>query len=276
MWKKVYEKYKYALILLGAFVRTDFKVKYQDSILGYIWSVLKPLFMFAILYMVFIKVLRIGADIPHWPVAMLAGVVLFQFFTEVTSGSLKSIVSHGGLLRKIKFPRYIIIVSGTISALITLLLNSLVVVFFAVINGVEFSWGILAIIPLVIQLFIFAIGVAFILSAIYVKFRDIQYIWDIISQALFYGSAIIFPISLIANISGKLGDIVLFVALANPVAQVIQDIRHLGISSDIPSLWTVGGGDLLVYIYPVGITIITFLIGVWYFRKKSPSFAEGV
>jgi len=274
MWKRLRERYKYSLILLRELVRTDFKVKYQDSILGYIWSVLKPLFMFAILYVVFVKVLQVGRGVEHWPVALLAGVVLWQFFTDVTSGSLKSIVSNGGLLRKIKFPRYIIIVSGTVSAFITLFINSAVVLLFAVFNQVEVSWHVLGIIPLVLQLFLFALGVALFLSAAYVKFRDIQYIWDVVSQALFYGSAIIFPISMIANI-GSIGQTLTYVALANPVAQVIQDVRHLAISDTVPSLWTVGGGNIYLYFVPLTITIATFIFGAWYFRRKSPYFAEG-
>jgi len=276
MWKRLHKKYRYSLILLRELVRTDFKVKYQDSLLGYIWSVLKPLFMFAILYVVFVKILRVGKGIEHWPIALLTGVVLWQFFTDVTSGTLKSIVNNGGLIRKIKFPRYIIVVSNTISALITLALNSIVIVIFAVVNHVSLTWHIVLILPFLIELFIFALGVAFFLSATFVKFRDIQYIWDIVSQALFYASAIIFPISLVANIGHSWGQWLPHLLLSNPVSQVIQDIRHLVISSDVPSLWTIGSGNLLLYIAPLVITVVTFIIGSWYFKKRSPYFAEDV
>lgn len=275
MIKGLKEKYRYSLILLRELVRTDFKIKYQDSILGYLWSVLKPLFIFAILYVVFIKVLRVGAGIEHWPVALLCGVVLWQFFTDVTGGALKSIVNNGGLIRKIKFPRYIIVVSNTVSAFITLAINSLVIVLFAVINNVSLSWEALLVIPLVIELFVFALGVAFILSAVYVKFRDIQYIWDVVSQGLFYGSAIIFPISMIANIGGALGDVLVKIALANPIAQAIQDIRYLAISTDVPSLWTITENPWF-YVVPAAITVTTFVVGAWYFKKRSPYFAEDV
>lgn len=275
MWKRFRSKYKYSLILLRELVRADFKIKYQDSFLGYVWSVLKPLFMFAILYVVFVLVLRVGANIENWPVALLAGVVLWQFFTDVTGGALKSIVSNGNLLRKIKFPRYIIVLSNTVSALITLAINSLVVLLFAIFTGVEFTPGILVAIPLVIQLLVFALGVALLLSAIYVRFRDIKYIWDVVSQALFYGSAILFPVSLIAGIA-NVGDVLVRIALANPVSQVIQDLRHVAISSDVPSLWTIGGGNLWLYLAPVSITAATFFVGVWFFRRRSPNFAEDV
>ncbi len=276
MWKHLRNKYKYSVILLKELVRTDFKVKYQDSVLGYVWSALKPLFSFVILYFVFIKVLRVGADIEHWAIAMLVGVVLFQFFTDVTSGSLKSIVNNGNLLRKIKFPRYIIIVSSTVSAFITLAINSVVVLLFALFNQVELSGYVIFVIPLILQLFIFSLGIAFFLSAAYVKFRDIQYIWEVISQALFYGSAILFPVSLITQVGGGLGTILTYVALSNPIAQIIQDVRNVAINNQIPSLWTISEENLLMYLVPLSITILTFLFGAWYFRKKSPDFAEGV
>ena len=275
MWKKLSSKYKYSLILLRELVRTEFKIKYQDSLLGYIWSVLKPLFMFAILYAVFVQVLKVGANIEHWPVALLAGVVMWQFFTDVTSGALKSIVTNGNLLRKIKFPRYIIVVSNTVSAFITLAINSIVVLAFALFSGVELTWGVLMIIPLLIQLFMFALGTALFLSAVYVKFRDVQYIWDILLQALFYGSAIIFPVSLIANVA-VFGDTLVKIALSNPVSQVIQDVRHFAISPEVPSLWTIGQGNLWLYGIPIFITITMFIVGIVYFKKRSPYFAEDV
>jgi len=276
MWKRLHKKYRYSLILLRELVRTDFKIKYQDSILGYIWSVLKPLFMFAILYVVFVKILRVGKGIEHWPIALLTGVVLWQFFTDVTGGTLKSIVNNGGLIRKIKFPRYIIVVANTISALITLAINSVVIVIFAAANHVSLTWHVILIVPFVIELFLFALGVAFFLSATFVKFRDIQYIWDIISQALFYASAIIFPISLVANVGHSWGQWLPHVLLANPVSQIIQDVRHTIISTDVPSLWTVTNGNVLFYIAPISIAIITFILGALYFKRRSPYFAEDV
>jgi len=277
MWSKIRLRYKYSVILLKELVRTNFKVKYQDSILGYLWSVLKPLFSFTILYAVFIKVMRVGAGIEHWAVALLTGIVLWQFFTEITNGTIRSIVGNGGLLRKIKFPRYIIVVSNSVSALITLGLNSIVVVLFAIFNGVSLSWNVLLIIPLVIQLYIFALGIAFFLSATYVRFRDMQYIWEVIVQALFYGSAIIFPVSMVANVGGPgVGQVLVHIILANPAAQVIQDIRHLVINPQIPSLWTESGGNPWAYLIPIAITIIVFIFGAIYFKRRSPYFAEEV
>jgi len=272
MQSKLYKKYRYSLILLRELVITDFKLRYQGSVLGYLWSLLKPLFLFSILYVVFVYFLKIGSDIPHWPVAMLLGIVLWNFFTEVTNGGLKAIVSRGDLIRKINFPKYIIIISGTISAFINLLLNSIIVVVFMVINGVE----LLPTIPLglfaVVQIFLLGLGIAFFLSATYVKFRDIQYIWEILVQALFYGSVIIFPINRVIDAVGE--QFAQFV-LMNPIAQAVQDARHFIISPDMPTLYSVSG-NIWIALIPIALTLIVFIFGAWYFHKKSPDFAENV
>ena len=126
-------------ILLRELVVTDFKLRYQGSVLGYIWSVLKPLFLFAILYVVFVYVLQMDRGVPHFAVTLLLGVVLWSFFTEATSNGLGSIVNRGDLIRKLNFPKYIIVISGTISSLINLGINLLVVMLFALINGVDFT-----------------------------------------------------------------------------------------------------------------------------------------
>lgn len=275
MWKRLRNKYRYSVLLLRELVRADFKVKYQDSALGYLWSVLQPLFLFTILYAVFAVGLRIGGDIENWPVAMLAGVVLWQFFADVTKSGLKTIVNNGGLLRKIKFPRYTIVISGTISSFVTLLINSVVVVVFAMINGVPVLSTMPLAILLVAEVFVFSLGVAFLLSAVYVKFRDIEYIWEILVRGLFYASAIIYPISVIVNL-GQTGGIVAQALLMNPVAQAIQDVRHLAINPEIDSLWTISGGNIFLYMIPVVISLFAFIIGAWYFHKKAPSFAEDI
>jgi ABC-2 type transport system permease protein len=274
MFQRLREKYHYAIILLRELVRTDFKLKYQDSALGYVWSVLKPLFLFAILYVVFAKLLGIGRGVEHWPVALLVGVVLWQFFTDVTNSGLKVVVGNSGLLRKIKFPRYIVVVSGTVSSLISLGINSVVIVVFAVLNGVSFSPALFLAIPLVIEVFLFSIGVAFFLGAVYVKFRDIQHIWEILVRGLFYGSAILYPVNMLLGKSG--GLLIANVILANPVSQAIQDIRHMAISPDIESLWTINQGHVWLYLIPIVISLAVFALGTFYFKKRAPYFAEDV
>lgn len=271
MYKKFSEKYRYSLILLRELVVTEFKLRYQGSVLGYLWSVLRPLFLFVILYFVFIYFLKIGSDIPHWPVALLLGIVLWNFFSEITNNSITSIVNRGDVIRKINFPKYVIVLAGSVSALINLAINLVVIGVFMVINGVEFHWsGFLAIVP-IIELFIFALGISFLLSAIFVRIRDINYIWEVIMQGLFYASAIIYPIAMVVEQSSDLAKLILL----NPIAQSVQDARHLLISDANPTLITLSGNWLLMLI-PVGIVILTSILGVVVFKKRSPYFAEEV
>ena len=189
-------------LLLKAMVSTDFKLRYQQSFLGYIWSVLKPLMLFTIMYLVFVRFLKFGADVPHFSVALLLGIILWNFFNETTTGGMMSIVGHGDLLRKIHFSKYVVVIASSMSALINFGINFVVVIIFALVNGVRpaFSW--LLILPIVLELYIFALGIAFFLSAVYVKLRDLNPIWEVVMQAGFYATPIIYPISMIASKAG--------------------------------------------------------------------------
>lgn len=267
----VTKKYRYSIILLKELVITEFKLRYQGSALGYLWSLLKPLFLFIILYFVFVYFLRIGSDVPHWPVALLLGIVLWNFFSEVTNNGVTSIVERGDVIRKINFPKYVIVLAGSVSALINLGINLIVIAIFLAINGVDLHWLALLTPLYIVEIFIFALGLAFILSAVFVKLRDINYIWEIVMQALFYASAVIYPIAMVLEKSQSLGQLVLL----NPVAQAIQDIRHVLISDVNPTLFTVSQ-NILLSLIPFVIVIITFVFGAWYFKRQSPSFAENV
>lgn len=234
MLNNLFSKYRYSLILLRELVITEFKLRYQGSVLGYLWSLLRPLFLFAILYVVFVHFLRIGGDIPHWPVAMLLGIVLWNFFSEVTNNGVTSIVNRGDVIRKINFPKYVIVIAGTISAFINLLLNLIVIAVFLIINQVDLTWLALLTPLYILEIFVFALGLSFLLSALFVKIRDVNYIWEIIMQGLFYASAVIYPLSMVIEKSEKAAQILLI----NPVAQSIQDARYTLINqADTPTLY---------------------------------------
>ena len=271
MYKNLYKKYRYSLILLRELVITEFKLRYQGSVLGYLWSLLRPLFLFVILYFVFVYFLRIGSDVPHWPVAMLLGIVLWNFFSEVTNNGVTSIVNRGDVIRKINFPKYVIVIAGSVSALINLGINLLVVAVFLFFNGVELHWSSLLALPYIVELFVFALGLSFILSAVFVKLRDINYIWEIIMQGLFYASAVIYPIAMVLERSQTLGQVLLL----NPVAQSIQDVRHHLVSDVNPTIYGLSG-NIWVAIIPIALVVVTFIAGAWYFKLKSPSFAENL
>src|SRR5476651_335494 len=161
--------------LVSELVRTDFKLRYQGSVLGYAWSLLRPLLLFIILYVVFVKFLKLGAGIPHYPVYLLLGIVIWNFFNEMTVQSLGSIVGRGDLIRKIRIPRWIIVLSSSISALINLFLNLLVIVVFMFVNHVDLMRTILWLPLIFAEVYLFSLGVSFFLAAAFVKFRDINY-----------------------------------------------------------------------------------------------------
>ena len=272
MWRSLNFLGRKNCILLRELVVTDFKLRYQGSVLGYIWSVLKPLFLFAILYIVFVHILRLDRGIPHFPVTMLLGIVLWSFFTEATSNGLGSIVNRGDLIRKLNFPKYIIVISGTISSLINLFINLGVVLVFILLNGVNLSWSALLIIPLVAELYVFSLGIALLLSVFNVKYRDTGYIWEIFLQAAFYAAPIIYPLQMALERSRAAAEL-LFI---NPVTQIIQDARYALINQDGSIIRIT---DLIHdwrIIIPWLIILITVLLGTYYFSKRSRYFAEDI
>lgn len=265
--------YKNNRVLLKELTKTDFKLRYQGSVLGYLWALLRPLMMFAILYVVFAKLLRFGSDIPHYPVYLLAGTTLWSFFTECTNQGIQAIIARGELIRKICFPKYIVVVSATLTAVINLLINLVVVIIFALINGVTPSWTWLLVPILVLELYALALGISFLLGAINVKYRDITSIWDVLTQALFYAVPIIYPIAMIAESS----TIAAKVILINPISQIIQDIRYCLITDQTITTWSYVGENFFLWkLIPIIIVIIVLIWGSWYFRKKSKQFAEEI
>lgn len=272
MLKELFAKYRYSLVLLRELVITEFKLRYQGSVLGYLWSLLKPLFLFAILYFVFVHFLKIGEGVPNWPVSMLFGIVLWNFFSEITNNGLNSIVARGDVIRKINFPKYVIVLASSISALINLLINFVIIGVFIAVSGVDLHWTALLTPLYVLELFAFGLGLAFILSAVFVKLRDANYIWEILMQALFYGSAVIYPIAVVIE---QAGNQIAGILLLNPIAQSIQGARQALIDPTTPTLLSVSG-NVWVSLIPITVVVFVVIFGAWFFRKRSPYFAEEV
>ena len=267
--KKLHQRYRYSLILLKQLVKTDFKLRYQGSVLGYVWSLLRPLFIFTILYYVFVRFLKISDQIPHPAVYLLLGIVLWNYFVEVTVGSVAAIVGKGDLLRKINFPKYVIILAGSFSALINLAFNFAVIALFMVLTHVSVNMDAFLIIPLIVELFIVSIGAAFFLSALFVKLRDVTYIWDILIQAGFYVTPILYLLSRLPHRYAKY-------IMLNPLAQIIQDSRHALVTKQSTTIYQVYGGDKWIWLIPISITIGVAALGATYFRSQSKRFAEEV
>lgn len=255
--------------LLAELVRTDFKLRYQGSLLGYAWSLLKPLLLFVILYIVFVYFLKIGKDIEHFPVYLLLGIVLWNFFTEMTVQSLGSIVGRGDLIRKIRIPRWMIVFSSSISATINVVLSLIVVAIFMVINQVPLSASILLLPVYLVMIYVLALGCSLFLAAAYVKFRDVSYIWEIILQAGFYATPIIYPLQMVGN------EFIEKILLLNPMAMAIQGARYDVVTHQAVTTYNAWDGALYVFL-PVVITVIIFISGLLYFRSQSKDFAENI
>ncbi len=265
--KRLFSKQNRAL--LAELVRTDFKLRYQGSVLGYAWSLLRPLLLFLILYIVFVKFLRIGANVPHYPVYLLLGIVIWNFFLEMTVQSLGSIVGRGDLIRKISIPRWMIVFSSSISALINLFLNLVVIAIFMVANHVGVLETLLWLPLILLEVYLFGLGISLFLSAAFVKYRDINYVWEVVLQAGFYMTPILYPLALITNLTLQK------LIMLSPMAQAIQDARYAAVTHGTDTVYKVFDGGWYAVI-PFIIVAMALFTGLTYFRRESKYFAENI
>ena len=252
--------------LLRELVVSDFKLRYQGSVLGYLWSLLRPLMLFGVLYVVFTHVIRLGDSIPNYPSYLLLGLVVWTFFIEASTAGMNSITGRGDLVKKVSIPKYIIVISTTISAGINFMLNMVVVFVFMFIGHVTFRPTIFLAIPLIFELIILCMALSFFLATLYVKYKDISHIWDVILQVLFYATPIIYTLSIVPEKFAK-------IMCLNPLVQIMQDIRLVMITSSTTTTEQVYG-TILGRILPALAIIIIFILSANYFRKNSRFFAE--
>lgn len=256
-------------ILLREMVKTDFKLRYQGSAIGYLWSILKPLMMFTIMYLVFIRFLRLGGNVPHFPVALLLANVIWSFFSEATSMGMVSIVSRGDLLRKLNFSKHIIVFSAILGALINFLINLVVVLIFALINGVTISNYAYFSFFLFVELVVLVVGIALLLSTVFVYYRDLAQVWEVLLQAGMYATPIIYPITFVLERHPLAAKILML----NPIAQMIQDFRYLLIDRANVTIWQMSTNWFYIAI-PYLIPFILLFIGITVFKKNATKFAE--
>jgi len=250
---------KHALSIIRAMTIADLKVRYKGSVLGYFWSLLNPLLMLLTLYIVFSLIAKF--DIAYYQLYLLLGIIIWNFLSEATNGSMMSIVGRAGLIKKFNFPRETIIVSASLSSFITFLLNLFVFFLFMLILKVDISMSILLFPFYLLQLLIFVMGVSFFLSALYVKYRDVIYIWNFLLMLGFFATPIIYPVSTVPF------EYLRYYML-NPLARMVVDIRDVLIYNYVP--------DLKNFIITLIISIIIFVFGLYVFRKRKDSFAEEI
>jgi len=253
---------------------TNFKLKYTGSALGYLWSLVKPLMLFGIMYAVFARLLRAGAGAPEFEVQLLFAIVLWNFFVESTSTAINSIASAGSLIRKAYFPRWIIVVSSTLTALMTFVINTCLILLITVPIGHMHPSLRSFIAPVFfLELVMLITGLSLLLSALFVFYRDVGHIWEIISLVLFYASGIVFPFTVFVTAPGVHPSRDFWFAGFNPIAQIVQDLRAALVDPGIhPTVFYMGPA----FVVPVLIVVALFAIGFVVFHRLTPRFAESL
>ncbi len=256
--------------------RSEFKLKFFGSALGYLWQVMRPLLLFGVLYVFFVEVLHVdkarGPAGHFYGAQLLGSIVLFTFFSEATSGSVRSVVDRESLVRKIQFPRLAIPASVVTLAAFNLALNLVVVLVFGAIEGVRpgLSWLEL---PLILaMLVLISSGVAMLLSALFVRFRDISPIWEVFSQVLFYSAPVILPAEAVREELGA-HSVLYHIYTLNPLVTIFQQFRHAMVNGSAYSAGQVMG-SWWALIEPVALVCVIFALGFWVFNREAPHIAE--
>ena len=238
---------------------TDFKIKYDNSVLGYLWSLLKPLLMFGTLYLVFSVFVR--WDVENYKLYLLLGIILWNFLSEVTLNSMVLLGGKAPILKKIYFPRWIIVIASSLTSVFSLLLNVVVFFIFFILSGAHFHITIWFLPLYLVELYVLTVGATLLLCALYPKFRDIHHIWEVFVQLGFWATPIIYPISIVPEKYHKL-------IFLNPAARIIQGCRQAIIG---PS------GEFMGFASHIIVTLIAvciFAVGLVTYNKLSRSFAE--
>jgi ABC-2 type transport system permease protein len=245
---------------------TEFKRTYFGTVLGYVWSLLRPLLLFAVLLFVFTQIFRLGSTVTNYPVLLLLNVVLFTFFQEATSVSVTSVVSQEAVVRKTQFPRLVIPLSVVLTGLFNLALNLVAVFIFIVAYGVSPMWSWLFLPVIVFLLTVLTTAVTMLLSALYVRFRDVQIIWSVLVMVLFYGTPLLYPLEIVPS---RFQDLFFL----NPLVPLFVEARHWIIDADAPTALSAAGGWPML-----GASIAIFAaicaVAVVYFNRAAPRIAE--
>jgi ABC-2 type transport system permease protein len=246
---------------------TDFKTRYYGNVFGYVWSLAKPLLLFAVLYVAFTQILGRGATTPYFAQTLITGLVLYTYFSETTGQGLTSLVGQESLIRKVPVPLLVIPLAIALRAFFTLCLNLVAVGVFLAIGQVHMTWAALEFPLLLALLLVYSAAVGALLADLYVPFRDMSLIWEIGLQLMFWGSPIIYPIERAP--SGFLRDLI----LCNPLADIIVQTRHVLIDPNAPSVTEALSNPALIVI-PIAIVFGILAASTLLYRWITPRIAE--
>ncbi len=258
-----------SLELLYLIAVTDFKKTYFGTVLGYLWSLARPLMLFAVLLAVFTNVFHLAGSVHHYPVFLLFDIVLFGFFQEATLLAVGSIVGHEAVVRKTQFPRLVIPLAVVFTTLFNLLLNLVVTFVFILAFGITPRWTWLLLPALLLALFVITVAVSMTVSAIYPRFRDVGLIWGVLATALFYGTPVLYPLT---AVSPTLRDLIAL----NPLTPIFDLAQRWITNPGTPWPWDTAMGGPARFAVSVTLYLATCVLGVWTFTREAPRIAEAL
>lgn len=254
--------------LLWLLAVTEFKRTYFGTVLGYVWSLLRPLMLFGVLLFVFTQVFKLGHDLPDYPVLLLLGIVLFTIFQEATQNAVTSVVSQEAIVRKTQFPRLVIPLSTVLTAAFNFIPNLIIVFAFILAWGVDPTWTWLLFPFAVAALLVLTCAVSMMLSVLYVRFRDVAIIWIVLAQVLFYATPVLYPIEKLEN--ARLEHLLMI----NPLAVILEQVRVWILAEpNAPTAAEAAGGTLRL-LPALAIFVAVCVYAVWIFNRDAPRIAE--
>jgi ABC-2 type transport system permease protein len=245
---------------------TEFKKTFFGTALGYLWSLVRPLMLFAVLLLVFTQIFKLGSQVPHYPVLLLLNIVLFGLFQEATGGAVSSVLAQEGIVRKTQFPRLVIPLAVVLTALFTFGLNMVVVFAFMLAFGVTPMWTWLLFPLILLPLLVFICALAMLLSALNVRFRDVAIIWTVVALALNYATPVIYPLKIVP-------ESLKHVLMANPLTPIFQQAHIWMIDPHTEGVYAAAGGPLPLIVAAL-IYVGVCVLGVWVFNREAPRIAE--
>jgi ABC-2 type transport system permease protein len=246
----------------------EFRARYTATFLGYVWTVVRPLIFFGLIFLVIRGILGFGKNIPNYGPMLILNLVLFQYFSEATARALRSVTSKEGLVRKMQFPRIVIPLSVSLTAGFTLLLNLLAVFPLFLISGLEPRWSWLGLIVIILGLALLTTGLSLILSVAFVRSEDVGEAWLLLSRMLFYASPILYPIE-------QVPESVRSLVAASPLSPLLEQARVWMIDPSAPTP-VQAAGPWLGLIIPLVLTIAICVFGLWLFDREAPRVAEAL